>query len=75
MKVNVTIGEKGADGADGTPGSIGIVGPKGADGKNAYADLTVKDGANGLVTAKALPASFTPMKTAMNTKSPPSMTV
>lgn len=45
---NVTIGEKGADGADGTPGSIGIVGPKGADGKNAYADLTVKDGANGL---------------------------
>ena len=45
---NVTIGEKGADGKDGTAGSIGIVGPKGDDGKNAYADITVKDGANGL---------------------------
>ena len=48
---NLVIGEKGTDGTDGTDGtagSIGIVGPKGADGKNAYADISVKDGANGL---------------------------
>ena len=48
---NLVIGEKGTDGTDGTDGtagSIGIVGPKGEDGKNAYADISVKDGADGL---------------------------
>ena len=42
----VTIYAK--DGADGSEGHIGLMGPKGADGKDASADISVKNGKDGL---------------------------
>jgi hypothetical protein len=36
------------DGKDGSEGHIGLTGPAGADGKNATADISVKDGAAGV---------------------------
>ena len=42
----VTIYAK--DGADGSEGHIGLTGPKGADGKDASADISVKNGKDGL---------------------------
>lgn len=51
----VVIGTPGKDGKDGTPGSIGLVGPQGPagedgqPGKNAYGEISVKNGADGSV--------------------------
>ncbi|WP_308590107.1 ESPR-type extended signal peptide-containing protein [uncultured Megasphaera sp.] len=45
-KDGVTI--KGVVGKDGTEGHIGLTGAKGADGKNAAADIHVKNGQNGV---------------------------
>jgi spore germination cell wall hydrolase CwlJ-like protein len=45
-KDGVTIYSK--DGADGSEGHIGLTGPAGTDGKNATADISVKDGAAGV---------------------------
>ena len=51
----VVIGTPGNDGKDGTPGSIGLVGPQGPagedgqPGKNAYGEISVKNGADGSV--------------------------
>lgn len=51
----VVIGIPGKDGKDGTPGSIGLVGPQGPagedgqPGKNAYGEISVKNGADGSV--------------------------
>lgn len=51
----VVIGTPGKEGKDGTPGSIGLVGPQGPagedgqPGKNAYGEISVKNGADGSV--------------------------
>ena len=51
----VVIGTPGKDSKDGTPGSIGLVGPQGPagedgqPGKNAYGEISVKNGADGSV--------------------------